>query len=1193
KKWYLKSNPDVRKAKLDPVEHYLSTGWKEGRNPSESFDDRRYLKSNPDVKKGKVCPLLHYLQNGIKEGRSKFPEEIHFPAKAMKVKKFIAANVKAPNYKRIAIFASFSSDSKISRSVLYYLDELNKVCDAIFFVADSPLLASELKKLEKRVCYIQCERHGEYDFGSYKRGFTAAEEKKLLDNVEEIVFCNDSVYGPCQSLSNLFQKKNNIPFWGITKNNFGYSIENGDIQWREEPHLQTYFFAVKRQIFMSEFFQDFMRSVKKCSDKHDIIINYEMGLTRVLRKYGYGFECCYENKIFEADPTIKEWNDLIQSGLFLKKKLVRRLDPVEVNSLFSEAGYPFELIKGKIIRKKVSDYELIKKSSLFNAEWYLKINQDVKRAGADPVAHYLYHGWKEGRNPSIRFNGNEYLEKNDKALKYGICPLLYHEKYGKSGAKSESVLTEKAVYKVAKWLHRLRKGRNLKKILLISHELSYTGAPMSLLKAAECLIKQGYQVGVVSLKDGPLKKEFKDRGINVRLVSDPEVLILYSVLYDVAIVNTLIPYLFVGALHDVMPTIWWIREGKELLDKLPAAKEVLRKADYVYTMSDLSRNEFLPFNSEIKVIKHGITDYYKNVPLSTTPLKIAVIGSVEPRKGQDIFIDAIRKLDAKLRKKTKFYIIGKFWGNSFEKLSKECEKLDINILPVIEKRDEMMRFYEKMSLIVVPSRVEPTSRAALEAMMMGRPVIMSDRVGAQYLLKDGVNGYLFENENSDQLAGILTQIIKTPKRLKAMENEARTSYLEHNSIEAYMHSLDESIKEVWKDFESSPKVYPLINVKKIIAAKPEPQKQHLSVSVVIPVYNAPEDVAKTLKSIAAAKLRKDTEIILIDDASEEETKHILRKFAEENSQCRFLENEKNLGFIKTCNRGFDEGKGEIVVLLNSDTMIPQGFDERIENCFVSDKKIAFASPVFTHSGLFNFPATTAEEFYNLDRAIKNVSCGQYPMITPEGFCFCCRKSVIEEIGKLDTKFGMGYCEEDDLVMRALASGYKTVLIDNLCVYHKSHASFSSERRKEILKNNLQIFRYRWGMQQAMVRNAFNMGEVIDRVKKRINHYLQTGKAEIEKEERNPKQKSWFSHEGQLTLRCGCFAVKIGTDNDGKAAVCSQNDFSVGKAATEELRKDYERKFRIVKNEMIMAMKESDYRFYKFLPRESYAEALCD
>ena len=69
--WYLQRNPDVAKAGVNPLRHYLRRGALEGRDPSPLFDSDWYLQQNPDVAKSGVNPLVHRLQSGASEGRGR------------------------------------------------------------------------------------------------------------------------------------------------------------------------------------------------------------------------------------------------------------------------------------------------------------------------------------------------------------------------------------------------------------------------------------------------------------------------------------------------------------------------------------------------------------------------------------------------------------------------------------------------------------------------------------------------------------------------------------------------------------------------------------------------------------------------------------------------------------------------------------------------------------------------------------------------------------------------------------------------------------------------------------------------------------------------------------------------------------------------------------------------------------------
>jgi hypothetical protein len=72
-RWYLSQNPEVTKAAIDPLVHYIDHGAWEGRDPHPLFDTDWYLSNNPDVARTKINPLAHYIAHGAKEGRDPHP----------------------------------------------------------------------------------------------------------------------------------------------------------------------------------------------------------------------------------------------------------------------------------------------------------------------------------------------------------------------------------------------------------------------------------------------------------------------------------------------------------------------------------------------------------------------------------------------------------------------------------------------------------------------------------------------------------------------------------------------------------------------------------------------------------------------------------------------------------------------------------------------------------------------------------------------------------------------------------------------------------------------------------------------------------------------------------------------------------------------------------------------------------------
>lgn len=86
--------------------------------------------------------------------------------------------------------------------------------------------------------------------------------------------------------------------------------------------------------------------------------------------------------------------------------------------------------KVKNVLTQIRMYRVVKRSGLFNREYYLRNNLDVARSCVNPIVHYIRHGWCEGRNPSSLFDTNWYLQQNPDVAKAGVNPLYHYLKHG-------------------------------------------------------------------------------------------------------------------------------------------------------------------------------------------------------------------------------------------------------------------------------------------------------------------------------------------------------------------------------------------------------------------------------------------------------------------------------------------------------------------------------------------------------------------------------------------------------------------------------------------------------------------------------------------------------------------------------------------------------------------------------------------
>ena len=225
--------------------------------------------------------------------------------------------------KRLCVFAHWDRDNIIDDYVIYYLKALKEVCETIIFVSDCNLEASETSKLDNIADFVLAQKHGEYDFGSYKRGFLFAKEKGL--QFEELLFVNDSCFGPFYPLKPIFDKMGNkkCDFWGMTQNSYGIKKTAKGVDLCYKPHIQTYFILLRQSTFTT--LEAFINNIKPENTKEDIVINYEMGLSSILHNAGFKSIVCFNKFKHVENCTLLKWDKLIKKYkyLFLKTSIAK------------------------------------------------------------------------------------------------------------------------------------------------------------------------------------------------------------------------------------------------------------------------------------------------------------------------------------------------------------------------------------------------------------------------------------------------------------------------------------------------------------------------------------------------------------------------------------------------------------------------------------------------------------------------------------------------------------------------------------------------------------------------------------------------------------------------------------------------------------------------------------------------------
>ena len=348
-------------------------------------------------------------------------------------------------------------------------------------------------------------------------------------------------------------------------------------------------------------------------------------------------------------------------------------------------------------------------------------------------------------------------------------------------------------------------GSTSKDILFVTHELSRTGAPSVLKDMVKILLDEGNFPVVLSPVDGSLRQEFLDMGVTVIIdesfIHGHWMFERFARNFDLVVINTLICAKAVELLKNSLPPIlWWIHEGEYALKHcqhiLPCK---LGKKVKIYTVSDYATDILKNAGIKYKCDKFtwGVPNIENRPPIHNGDDKVVfvIVGSLEKRKGQDIVIQAIEKLDAKYISRAEFI----FAGNSLDKkmyelILESAEKFQYVSYLGILTREEIFKLYGKATCVIIASRDEPLSVVAIEAMVFSKTVICSDRTGITQYITNGHDGLVFPSEDAEELAQKIKFIIDHPEIVLRMGQSARKIYEKNFTMTHYRENVNRIMK---------------------------------------------------------------------------------------------------------------------------------------------------------------------------------------------------------------------------------------------------------------------------------------------------------------------------------------------------------------------------------------------------------------
>jgi GT2 family glycosyltransferase/tetratricopeptide (TPR) repeat protein len=262
------------------------------------------------------------------------------------------------------------------------------------------------------------------------------------------------------------------------------------------------------------------------------------------------------------------------------------------------------------------------------------------------------------------------------------------------------------------------------------------------------------------------------------------------------------------------------------------------------------------------------------------------------------------------------------------------------------------------------------------------------------------------------------------------------------------------------------------HIRPYVSVAPPTERVHEErpvVSIVVLVHNQLEHTRRCFGSVRA-HTSLPYELIVVDNGSTDGTVEYLGTIVGEHPRLRVIRNEKNLGFAKGNNQGLARAQGDCVLLLNNDTVVTDGWVERLLAVLQQSPDVGIVGPMSNYvAGLqrvADVPYRTDEELVSFaaewSTRHSGKSCEASRVV---GFCLLARRAVLDRIGGLDERFGTGNFEDDDFCLRAGLAGFQIRVAQEVFIHHTGNQTFkgSGIDYRAAMERNWLLFKNKWGI----------------------------------------------------------------------------------------------------------------------------------
>lgn len=242
------------------------------------------------------------------------------------------------------------------------------------------------------------------------------------------------------------------------------------------------------------------------------------------------------------------------------------------------------------------------------------------------------------------------------------------------------------------------------------------------------------------------------------------------------------------------------------------------------------------------------------------------------------------------------------------------------------------------------------------------------------------------------------------------------------------------------------------------------------VAIVVVSHNNPEYLRLCLDSLRQRTLYPRYRVIVVDNASSEEVRDLLRERAAADPRVEVVYNDENLGFPRANNQGLELARDcEYMVLLNDDTIVTEAWLWRLVHRLEAAPSFGLVGPVTNWIGNeaqipVPYRSVDGVERFARERARTHAGRGfDIPVLAM--YCVAMRRSLLDEVGLLDEQFGIGMFEDDDFAKRVRAAGKRVFCAEDIFVHHWGKSSFrrlDEVEYQRLFEENRRRFEEKWG-----------------------------------------------------------------------------------------------------------------------------------